>query len=191
MLNLILTAVLLARVAAVDLDGVQVSLLKRYGVSGTNGTVFLNSTIPEQNDNWSGSGLLCADGVDDKTAELLCNKAGYKYLIGYNTTWDFDYYDRNWYDDHLDIDTMIRDDISVLAANLTCPENATHLGNCTAEPAGHSCDADTALWLDCTNDEGLFWKLTNVTLAHNKVGTRNRPNQEILVPDWLITSHVT
>ena len=23
------------------------------------------------------------------------------------------------------------------------------------------------------------------------IGTRNRPDQEILVPDWLITSHVT
>merc|ERR1712113_166551 len=177
MLNLILTAVLLlARVAAVDLDGVQVSLLRHNGVSGTNGTVFLK---PEPaNPNWSGSGLLCADGVDDKTAELLCNQAGYKYLIGYNTTWDFDYYYRS-YDDHLDCDTMIRNDISVLAANLTCPGNATHLSNCTAEPAGHFCDADTVLWLDCTNDDGLFWKLTNVTLAHNKVGTHNVTDLEV------------
>ena len=25
----------------------------------------------------------------------------------------------------------------------------------------------------------------------DKVGTSNRPNQEILLPDWVITSHVT
>eukprot|EP00116_Pleurobrachia_bachei_P007411 sb/3467673/ len=170
MLNLIVTVVLLARAAAVvDLDGVEVSLLRRYGVSGTNGTVFLNTTT-------TGSGLVCAAGVDDKTAELLCNRAGYKYLLGFNST--LDYYDTTWnYNDELDCDTMIERDISVLAANLTCPGNATDMGNCTALPA--SCDVDTALWLDCTNDDGLFWKLTNVTLAHNKVGTHNVTDLEV------------
>eukprot|EP00116_Pleurobrachia_bachei_P007402 sb/3467664/ len=170
MLNLIVTVVLLACAAAVvDLDGVEVSLLRRYGVSGTNGTVFLNTTT-------TGSGLVCAAGVEDKTAELLCNRAGYKYLLGFNST--LDYYDTTWnYNDELDCDTMIERDISVLAANLTCPGNATDMGNCTALPA--SCDVDTALWLDCTNDDGLFWKLTNVTLAHNKVGTHNVTDLEV------------
>ena len=36
-----------------------------------------------------------------------------------------------------------------------------------------------------------FTSIGNVLIRFSEVIDINRPNQEILVPDWLITSHVT
>eukprot|EP00116_Pleurobrachia_bachei_P013519 sb/3473781/ len=42
-----------------------------------------------------------------------------------------------------------------------------------------------------TSSEGIVASQLLRSLSNSKSSTRNRPNQDILVPGWLITSHVT
>ena len=134
------------------------------GRSGVNGTVVFNGTT---------EGLVCADGVDGKTAAMLCNAAGYRYLVGYNATQHVNY-------DKLDCDSMAASGISVVAEDLDCPSNASTLYyDCQADKSTDgSCSVDDALWLDCTNDEAEQWQLVNVTMARNTPGNHNYWNVE-------------
>jgi len=140
-----------------DLDGMNVELQKVNGAISSNGTVVLR----EGNHT---SGLVCADGVNARTAELLCNEAGYDYLVDYNAAKNVNSSDK------LDCDTMRDRHISVIAEDLNCTSNSTELGDCSAAVASGDCDADDALWLSCTNDNGPEWVLTKLTMAYNEAG---------------------
>eukprot|EP00116_Pleurobrachia_bachei_P005027 sb/3465289/ len=143
----------------VDLDDFDVQMQKGSGMLSSNGTVVLNGTM---------NGLVCAEGINQRSAELLCNEAGYDYLVGYNTTKDIASSNK------LDCDTMRGRNMSVIAENISCPSNATDIGDCSASTANGTCDADTALWLSCTNNDADQWELANITLAYNEAGHHER-----------------
>ena len=140
-----------------DLDGMDVQLQKGNGVISANGTVVLNGT--------QGTGLVCADGVDAETAELLCKEAGYDQVEDYSAAKNIKSRSK------LDCDTMRDRNISVIIEDLNC--TSSDLGDCSASFASGECDADDALWLSCTNDRGPEWELTNLTLAYNEAGNHN------------------
>lgn len=142
--------------AQLELGNMAVQMLKGYGYASTNGTVVLNGTQT--------AGLVCADGVDQRTAEVLCNEAGFEYLLDYGAAKNVSSGDK------LNCDTMQSRDVSVIADDLSCSSNATDLDDCSAFRADGTCDVDDALWLSCSNDGSQYWQLANLTLAYNEAG---------------------
>ena len=136
----------------INLHGVGITLMRASGQSANNGTVFLNGTT---------EGLVCAKGMDQQTAEILCKKAGYNHVMSYNST-------RYVSSDKLDCDTMVNRTMTIVAKNLKCSNEH----DCSAHNANGDCGVDNALWLYCTNNELDQWELENVTLMRNTPGDR-------------------
>ena len=142
----------------VDLDNLSVQMQKGSGVISANGTVVLNGT--------RSGGLVCAEGISQKTAEILCNKAGYRYLLGYNTTLHIQSSNK------LHCDTISARNLTVMVEDLHCPSNSSDLGDCSGSMSNGTCDIDTALWLSCTSTES--WEVANFTLGYNVAGHHDR-----------------
>eukprot|EP00116_Pleurobrachia_bachei_P004900 sb/3465162/ len=146
-----------------DLKGMHVQLLENKGIISSWGTVVLTGHHDR--------GLVCADGVNVTTAEVLCHEAGYDHMVEYKAAKNVNSGSR------LDCDTMQHWDIGahVIVEDLNCTSKSTELGNCSAAYASGGCDADDALWLSCkTRPE---WELTNLTMAYNEAGNHS-PHSE-------------